>query len=371
MAGSFGVRAASPWRRDDVVDERRRCCLVHRGDEAARRRRRSIEAIDLDHIRPDLAETASRATAITLDAARRTPSRDAARPASAPRARTSTDLFDPGSFQTSTAPSLIARPAAAAARSGRSHAPSTRRPTALVAGRGRRINGALFDEIARRCVALCLRLHGAGRHSGQHQPREDRTGCSSWRSAGRLPLILVRRGRRRTARRRPTSARRHRPWTPSFTTFAQLSGLVPMNLGASTRAAASPAMHVRWRVAADVIIATERTSTLGMGGPAMIEGGGLGIYTPDEVGPVSVQRAQRRHRHRGQGRGRSRRHVRAAQQYLSYFQGAVKEWPAPTSACCATSSPRTVCASTTCVRSSNNWPTPAPCSNCDATSAPP
>ena len=38
----------------------------------------------------------------------------------------------------------------------------------------------------------------------------------------------------------------------------------------------------------DVIIATEG-STLGMGGPAMIEGGGLGIYTPEEVGPMSVQ----------------------------------------------------------------------------------
>ena len=38
----------------------------------------------------------------------------------------------------------------------------------------------------------------------------------------------------------------------------------------------------------DVIIATE-ASTLGMGGPAMIEGGGLGIYTPEEVGPMSFQ----------------------------------------------------------------------------------
>ncbi len=35
----------------------------------------------------------------------------------------------------------------------------------------------------------------------------------------------------------------------------------------------------------DVIIATEG-STLGMGGPAMIEGGGLGIYTPEEIGPM-------------------------------------------------------------------------------------
>ena len=38
----------------------------------------------------------------------------------------------------------------------------------------------------------------------------------------------------------------------------------------------------------DVIIATE-DANLGMAGPAMIEGGGLGVFTPDEVGPMSVQ----------------------------------------------------------------------------------
>ena len=38
----------------------------------------------------------------------------------------------------------------------------------------------------------------------------------------------------------------------------------------------------------DVIIATE-DSNIGVGGPAMIEGGGLGVFTPDEVGPMDVQ----------------------------------------------------------------------------------
>ena len=38
----------------------------------------------------------------------------------------------------------------------------------------------------------------------------------------------------------------------------------------------------------DVVIATEG-SNIGMGGPAMIEGGGLGIYRPEEVGPMDVQ----------------------------------------------------------------------------------
>ena len=38
----------------------------------------------------------------------------------------------------------------------------------------------------------------------------------------------------------------------------------------------------------DVIIAT-RGANIGMGGPAMIEGGGLGKFKPSEIGPLSVQ----------------------------------------------------------------------------------
>jgi acetyl-CoA carboxylase carboxyltransferase component len=38
----------------------------------------------------------------------------------------------------------------------------------------------------------------------------------------------------------------------------------------------------------DVIIAMKNAS-IGVGGPAMIEGGGLGVYHPAEVGPVSFQ----------------------------------------------------------------------------------
>ena len=40
----------------------------------------------------------------------------------------------------------------------------------------------------------------------------------------------------------------------------------------------------------DVVIATE-DSSIGMGGPAMIEGGGLGVHKPAEVGPIDVQHA--------------------------------------------------------------------------------
>ena len=58
---------------------------------------------------------------------------------------------------------------------------------------------------------------------------------------------------------------------------------------------------------------------IGMGGPAMIEGGGLGVYRPEEIGPIDVQAAERRRRR--PGRGRSRGRARWRSKYLAYFQG--------------------------------------------------
>ena len=72
---------------------------------------------------------------------------------------------------------------------------------------------------------------------------------------------------------------------PSFVQFAKLSGLVPLIGIISGRCFAGNAAMLG---CCDVIIAT-KNSSIGMGGPAMIEGGGLGVYHPDEVGPVSVQ----------------------------------------------------------------------------------
>ena len=75
----------------------------------------------------------------------------------------------------------------------------------------------------------------------------------------------------------------------------------------------------------DVIIATEG-STLGMGGPAMIEGGGLGIYTPEEVGPMSVQVPNGVVDILVKDEDEA---VDVAKKYLSYFQGTVSAWEAP------------------------------------------
>jgi acetyl-CoA carboxylase carboxyltransferase component len=105
----------------------------------------------------------------------------------------------------------------------------------------------------------------------------------------------------------------------AFALFGRLSGLVPLVGVVSGRCFAGNAALLG---CCDVIIATEDAS-IGMAGPAMIEGGGLGLFQPDEVGPVSVQYPN----------GvidvlvaDDAAAVRTAKQYLSYFQGPVPDW---------------------------------------------
>ncbi len=74
-----------------------------------------------------------------------------------------------------------------------------------------------------------------------------------------------------------------------------------------------------------MIIATE-DSNIGIGGPAMIEGGGLGIFTPDEVGPMDIQVPNGVVDIAVKDEAEA---VATTKQYLSYFQGAVDEWEAP------------------------------------------
>jgi len=71
----------------------------------------------------------------------------------------------------------------------------------------------------------------------------------------------------------------------AFKLWAALSGLVPRIAVVNGRCFAGNAVIAG---CADLIVATENAS-IGMGGPAMIAGGGLGDVHPDEVGPISVQ----------------------------------------------------------------------------------
>jgi acetyl/propionyl-CoA carboxylase alpha subunit len=109
--------------------------------------------------------------------------------------------------------------------------------------------------------------------------------------------------------------------TPTFRQYAKLSGLIPRVGINSGRCFAGNAAILG---CSDVIIAA-KNSNIGMGGPAMIEGGGLGVYKPEEVGPMSVQVPN------GVVDVAVEDEIEAievAKKYLSYFQGPLATWNA-------------------------------------------
>ena len=73
----------------------------------------------------------------------------------------------------------------------------------------------------------------------------------------------------------------------TFASFARLSGRVPVLGIAAGRCFAGNAALLG---CCDTIVAT-RASSIGMGGPAMVEGGGLGRFRPEEIGPATCSRA--------------------------------------------------------------------------------
>jgi acetyl-CoA carboxylase carboxyltransferase component len=109
--------------------------------------------------------------------------------------------------------------------------------------------------------------------------------------------------------------------TQAFALFGSLSGQVPLVGIVSGRCFAGNAALLG---CCDVIIATP-DANIGMGGPAMIEGGGLGVFDPDEIGPVSVQVSNGVIDILADDEPAA---VRLAKQYLSYFQGPAAEWTA-------------------------------------------
>ena len=107
--------------------------------------------------------------------------------------------------------------------------------------------------------------------------------------------------------------------TEAFALFGALSGLVPLVGVVSGRCFAGNAALLG---CCHVIIATP-DANVGMGGPAMIEGGGLGVFAPEDVGPMAVQVPN----------GvvdvlvaDEKEAVEVARRYLSYFQGDTPDW---------------------------------------------
>ncbi len=108
----------------------------------------------------------------------------------------------------------------------------------------------------------------------------------------------------------------------AFHLFGRLSGTVPL---VGVVAGYCFAGNAALLGCCDVVIATE-DSSIGMGGPAMIEGGGLGVHEPGEVGPIEVQDANGVVDIRVAD---EREAIAAARRYLSYFNGSTAEFTVP------------------------------------------
>ena len=280
------------------------------GDGAARTR-----DLDLDHIRPDLQAVVDR-HALTLDENR--PEAVAKHKARGYRMvrESIAQLVDPDSFQEYW-PLIVAK------QHQRNDIEALRKRTpgdGVVAGTAT-INGDRFeDEHARTLVVAYDYTVLAGTQGRRNHSKQDRLYKLAERF--RLPVILFSEGGGGRPGDDDTVGPRVAFDTDTFTQFSKLSGLVPLVGINNGRCFAG---NTALLACCDVIIATE-SSTIGMGGPAMIEGGGLGIYTPEEVGPMAFQVPNGVVDILVKDQTES---VAVAKAYLSYFQGAIEDWEAP------------------------------------------
>ncbi|MBV8978474.1 MAG: carbamoyl-phosphate synthase large subunit [Alphaproteobacteria bacterium] len=268
---------------------------------------------DSDRIRPDLAESNAR-HAFGFDENR--PEAVARRRKTGQRTvrENVADLVDPGSF-------IEYGALAFAAQKRRRTLDDLIRNTpgdGIVTGVGT-VNAAQFGEEKAGCAVIAYDYTVlAGTQGAMNHRKKDR--LLTVAEEARLPVVIF------------TEGGGGRPGdtdfpgvagldTPTFRQYAKLSGLVPRIGINSGRCFAGNAALLG---CSDVVIATAN-SNIGMGGPAMIEGGGLGVYAPEEVGPMSVQVANGVVDIAVADEAEA---VAAAKKYLSYFQGSLTAWKA-------------------------------------------
>jgi acetyl-CoA carboxylase carboxyltransferase component len=181
------------------------------------------------------------------------------------------------------------------------------------------VNGALFGAETSRCVVMAYDATVlAGTQGQRNHAKTDRLLGVALQQ--KLPVVLFAEG----GGGRPGDtdstvvAGLH---VPSFASYARLSGQVPVVGIVAGRCFAGNAALLG---CSDVIIAT-KGSNIGMGGPAMVEGGGLGVFKPEQIGPSEVQSRNGVIDVLVDDEAQA---VAAAKQYLGYFQGRVTQWAA-------------------------------------------
>jgi acetyl-CoA carboxylase carboxyltransferase component len=224
------------------------------------------------------------------------------------------DLCDPGTFREY-------GQLAIAAQTKRRSLDDLRRNTAgdgILTGVGS-VNGDLFDHDKARCAfVIGDYMVLAGTQGQRHHKKLERMFrlAETWK----LPVVLSAEG----GGGRPGDTDRITIaglMGGDFAQFARLSGKVPLVGVVSGPCFAGNAALLG---CCDVIIAAE-DANIGMAGPAMIEGGGLGSYRTQDIGPIDVQSEN------GVVDIRVRDEEEAcavARKYISYFQGPVPDWSA-------------------------------------------
>lgn len=264
-------------------------------------------AIDPDHIRPDLARALERVTA----------SHDHNRQAAVARRHASghrtarenlADLLDPGSFREYGSTVVAAQ----RRRRPMEDLVANTSTDGLVCGLGT-VNGQRVVALSYDYMVL------AGTQGALNHSKKDRMFAIA--RDQRLPVVLFAEGG--GGRPGDTDASGVAGLDClAFNLFAQLSGLVPL-VGITTgRCFAGNAILLG---CCDVIIATAG-SNIGVGGPAMIEGGGLGVFPPDAVGPMDVQVPNGVVDVAVADEAEA---VAVAKAYLGFFASARPEWRAP------------------------------------------
>jgi acetyl/propionyl-CoA carboxylase alpha subunit/acetyl-CoA carboxylase carboxyltransferase component len=301
-----GVVRALNVAQGDTVFERHALAFIERLDNAMQMQA-AEQDVDLDFIRPDLAAVIERHRG-TLDESR---------PAAVERRRKTGqrtarenigDLLDPGSFVEYGSLVVAARRKRHSLEELIEQTPAD----GMVMGLGR-VDGARFGDDAARCAVMAYDYTVLAGTQGAHNHRKmDRLieTAERWR----LPTVFFCEG----GGGRPGDTEGG-GYVRGFELWARMSAVAPLIGITSGRCFAGNASVLG---CCDVIIAT-RGSNIGMGGPAMIEGGGLGIFKPEEIGPVEVQEPNGVIDILAEDETHA---VRIAKQYLSYFQGTVAEW---------------------------------------------
>lgn len=268
--------------------------------------RAAAEEVDPDHIRPDLAEVVERHR-VGLDEARPEAVAKRRRTGHRTARENIADLCDPGSFAEYGALAIAAQRQRRTLDDLIANTPAD----GMVTGIGE-VDGARTAVLAYDYTVL------AGTQGLLNHRKTDR--MLELAEQQRIPVVLFAEGGGgRPGDTDHTSASGLD--VPTFATMGRLNGLVPSVGIVTGRCFAGNAALLG---CCDVVIATE-DATIGMGGPAMIEGGGLGVYRPEEVGPTSVQVPNGVIDLLVRDEAEA---VDVARRYLSYFQGPHEGWEA-------------------------------------------